>query len=111
MPLTLEGTAQAVKEPQSTEVSRRVAELRNGGYFGSVKTAVLEAEQFITDAAGNRVGVLLDLKAYGRLRQAEEDLADIRAYDTARPIALAEIVSGQFVALAAYRGRRNRKRK
>ena len=102
---------QPVKQHQPVEVSRRVAELRNGGYFGSVKTAVLEAEQFITDAAGNRVGVLLDLKAYERLRQAEEELADIRAYDTAQPIALADIASGQFVTLAAYRSRRTRKPK
>ena len=111
MPLTLEGTAQAVKEPQSTEVSRRVAELRSGGYFGSVKTAVLKAEQFITDAEGKRVGVLLDLRAYERLREAEEELADIRAYDSAQPTARAEIASGQFVTLADYRAGRTRKQK
>ena len=76
-----------------------------------MKTAVLKAEQFITDASGKRVGVLLDLRAYERLREAKEDLADIRAYDTAQPTARAEIASSQFVTLAEYRARRARKRK
>jgi hypothetical protein len=41
-----------------------------------VKTAVLKEEQFLTDAEGKRVGVLLDLRAYERLSEAEEELAD-----------------------------------
>jgi hypothetical protein len=102
-PLTLEGMAQAVKQPGSSEVSRRVAERRSGGYFERVKTAVLKAEQFVTDAEGKRVGVLLDLRAYERLREAEEELADIRAYDSAHRAVHAEIASGQFVRLAEYR--------
>jgi hypothetical protein len=109
--LTLEGTAQAVKQAQSTEVCRGVAEPRSSGYFGGVKTAVLKAEQFITDAAGKRVGVLLDLRAYERLREAEEDLADIRACDSAQPTVRAEIASGQFVTFAEYRARQTRKQK
>jgi len=76
-----------------------------------VKTAVLKAEQFITNSAGKRVGVLLDLQAYARLREAEEELADIQAYDTAQPTARAEIAAGQFVTLAGYRAARARKRK
>ena len=72
---------------------------------------MLKAEQFITDAQGKRVGVLLDLRAYERLREAEEELADIQAYDTAQPIAQAEIAAGQFVTLADYRAGRTRKRK
>jgi hypothetical protein len=76
-----------------------------------MKTAVLKAEQFITDAEGKRLGVLLDLRAYERLREAEEDLADIRAYDSAQPTTRAEITSGQFVTLAEYRAARTRKRK
>jgi hypothetical protein len=50
-----------------------------------MKAFVLKDEQFVTDAKGRPVGVLLDLKTYERLREAEEDLADIRAYDAARP--------------------------
>jgi hypothetical protein len=75
-----------------------------------VKTAVLKTEQFITDAEGKRVGVLLDLRAYERLREAEEELADLRAYDSARPTVRAEIAAGQFVTLADYRAKRTRKR-
>ena len=76
-----------------------------------MKTAVLKAEQFITDAEGKRVGVLLDLRAYERLREAEEELADIQAYDTAQPTARAEVASGQFATLGEYRAKRTRKRK
>jgi hypothetical protein len=35
-----------------------------------MKTPV-SAEQFVIDADGNRLGVLLDLKTYQRLREAE----------------------------------------
>jgi hypothetical protein len=76
-----------------------------------VKTAVLRAEQFVTDAEGKRVGVLLDLRAYERLREAQEELADIQAYDTALPTVRADIASGQFASLTAYRAKRSRKRK
>ncbi|MEI6784240.1 MAG: hypothetical protein WCQ21_25390 [Verrucomicrobiota bacterium] len=57
------------------------------------------------------MGVLLDLRAYERLREAEEQLADIRAYDKAQPAVRAEIAAGQFVTLAEYRVSRARKRK
>ena len=76
-----------------------------------MKTAALKAEQLITDAEGKRVGVLLDLRAYERLREAEEELADIQAYDKAQPAVRAEIAAGQFVSLAGYRAARTRKRK
>ena len=76
-----------------------------------MKAYALREERFVTDAAGKRVGVLLELKAYERLREAEEELEDIRAYDAARPRAAAEIASGRFVALAQYRAARSRKRK
>ena len=76
-----------------------------------MKTAALKAEQFITDAEGKRVGVLLDLRAYERLREAEEELADIQAYDKAQPAVRAEIASGHFVTLADYRAARTRKQK
>ncbi len=76
-----------------------------------MKTAVLKEEQFLTDAEGKRVGVLLDLRAYERLREAEEELADIQAYDKAQPTVRAEIASGQFETLVEYRVSRARKRK
>jgi len=65
----------------------------------------------VTDANGRRVGVLLDLAAYERLREAQEELADIQAYDVAQLKAKAEVSSGQFLALSEYRAKRTRKRK
>ncbi len=76
-----------------------------------IAVTCLREEQFLTDAEGKRVGVLLDLRAYERLREAEEQLADIRAYDKAQPAVRAEIAAGQFVTLAEYRVSRARKRK
>ena len=76
-----------------------------------MKTALLKEEQFVTDARGKRVGVLLDLKSYQRLRDAEEDLADIRAYDAVQSKVRAEMAAGQFVTLAEYQVRRSRKGK
>jgi hypothetical protein len=73
--------------------------------------AVLEKEQFIVDAAGQRVGVLLDLPTYERLREAEEELDDIRAYDSAAPRVKAEIAKGDFITLADYKKARAAKRK
>ena len=51
---------------------------------------------FITDAKGNRTGVVLDLQTYEHLRKAEEELADIQAYDSTRARAHSEIAAGQF---------------
>jgi PHD/YefM family antitoxin component YafN of YafNO toxin-antitoxin module len=73
-------------------------------------SAVLEKEQFIVDASGERVGVLLDLDTYERLREAEEDLDDIRAYDAAAPRVRAEIAKGDFVTLSDYRKARAKRK-
>ena len=67
---------------------------------------VLKDEQFVTDAKGKLVGVLLDMKTYERLREAEEDLADIRAYDAAQPKVAADLKAGQFSSLTDYRAKR-----
>ena len=75
-----------------------------------MKALVLKDEQFVTDAKGKPVGVLLDLKTYERLREAEEDLADIRAYDAARPKVAADLQAGQFSTLADYRVKRAKAR-
>ena len=37
-----------------------------------MKALLLKEEQFLTDANGKRVGVLVDLKTYERLREAED---------------------------------------
>ena len=72
---------------------------------------MLKDEQFVTDADGRRMGVLLDLRTYERLREAQEELADIQAYDTALPTVRSDIALGEFAGLAAYRAKRARKRK
>jgi len=40
--------------------------------------------QFLVDERGNRTAVVLDLRRYQELLEAEEDLDDIRAYDEAK---------------------------
>jgi PHD/YefM family antitoxin component YafN of YafNO toxin-antitoxin module len=64
------------------------------------------AERFVTDNRGKRVAVLLDLKTYERMREAQDELADIRAYDGARRSVDAEMKTGKFATLAQYRARR-----
>jgi hypothetical protein len=59
-------------------------------------------EQFVTDSQGNRVAVVLDIATYERLREAEEDLADIRAFDEAWPQAQADLKSGNVIDLDDY---------
>jgi hypothetical protein len=64
------------------------------------------SEQFVTDTDGHRVGVLIDIRTYQRLRDAEEELADIRAYDATHSGITAELKAGRFSTLAEYRTRR-----
>jgi len=78
-------------------------------YFYGMKVSTAE-EKFVTDTDGQRVGVLLDLQTYERLREAEEELSDIRAYDAARPKIAAELSAGDFTTLAGYRARRSSRR-
>ena len=74
-----------------------------------MKTMAAHAAQFLTDADGKRTGVVLDLQTYERLREAEEELAEIPAYDSARDRAHSEIAAGQYMTLAAVRAARQRK--
>jgi hypothetical protein len=74
-----------------------------------MKTATVKKEQFLTDANGKRTGVVLDLKTYEHLREAEEELADIQAYDALRDRAYSEIAAGQCATLTTYRTNRKRR--
>jgi len=47
-------------------------------------TTETEPGRFITDSAGNRIAVILDLKHYEELVQAKEELEDIHAFDEAK---------------------------
>ena len=71
-----------------------------------MKTAVHKSPQFIVNEKGEQVGVVLDLKTYEQLREAEEELADIAAYKAAAPRVHAEIARGEFVTLRQIKSRR-----
>jgi hypothetical protein len=88
-----------------------VVAIWHGRYIASMKALVLKDEQFLTDAKGKRVGVLLDVKTYEYLRRVEEELADIHAYDAARPKVAADIKAGHISLLSDYRAKRFHKRK
>jgi len=74
-----------------------------------MKVLAAKPEQFLTDAKGTLTAVVLDLQTYERLREAEEELADIQAYDSACAGAHSEIAAGKFSSLNAYRAGRGRK--
>ena len=54
---------------------------------------------------------MLDLKTYEHLCEAEEELADIQAYDALHDRAHSEIAAGQFSKLTTYRTGRKRRKK
>ena len=68
-----------------------------------MKTLAVKEEQFLTDAKGKRTGVVLDLQTYEHLPEAEEELADIQAYDALHDRAHSEIAAGQCSTLTSYR--------
>ena len=76
-----------------------------------MKTVLEEKEHFVVDASGQRVGVLLDLPTYERLREAAEDNADLHSYRAAKSRVAGEIARGDYATLADYCSKRSRKRK
>ena len=74
-----------------------------------MNVTALEAPKFVTDACGKQVGVLLTVRAYERLRNAEEELSDLQAYDSAHPKIMAEIAAGDFLPLKKFLTKRRRK--
>lgn len=61
-------------------------------------------ERYLVDETGARVGVLLDMEEYGRLLEAAEELAELRAYDEA-VAAGDEVVSFEQAIAEIERGR------
>ena len=55
-------------------------------------------ERYLTDERGERVGVVLDLDDYRRLRDEVEELESIRAYDAAKSAGEAPIPFAQALA-------------
>jgi len=76
-----------------------------------MKSAMTERKQFIVDASGKPVGVLLDFSTYERLREAAEDKADLRAYRAAKTRVAAQIARGDYVTAEEYRNKNSRKAK
>jgi hypothetical protein len=74
-----------------------------------MKAPGTKQEQFLTNARGKRTGVVLDLQTYEHLLEAEEELADLRAYDASRHRAHSEIAAGEYSTLTTYRSSRQRK--
>jgi hypothetical protein len=74
-----------------------------------MKSATTSAPRFVTDAKGRQVGVLLDMKAYRRMLEAQEELEDIAAYDAARPRVMAELAKGDFMTITEFIAKRGSK--
>ena len=55
-------------------------------------------EQYLVDAEGNRIKVVLDVADYQRLLEALEELDDLRAYDEAKASADEAIPLEQAIA-------------
>lgn len=67
-----------------------------------MKSATLKAPQFVTDEKGRQIGVLLNLKTYQILREAQEELEDIAVYDAARPKVMKELANGDFMTITEF---------
>jgi hypothetical protein len=78
--------------------------------FRGMKSLVLHEQAFVTDAQGKRVAVMLDLKTYHRLCEAEEELTEVHAYDTANPKVAADVRAGRITSLAEYAAKRSRRK-
>lgn len=68
-----------------------------------MKTLAREPAQFVTDARGNRVAVMLDIAAYEQLLEAAEESSCVRSYEAAKPVVEAELKAGEFTTLKQYR--------
>ena len=74
-----------------------------------MKRLAEKQEQFVTDSRGKKIGVILDLETYRRLLEAEEDLADIEAYDKAAPAVHVSVAKGDFITLSELKGTHRKK--
>ena len=62
--------------------------------------------QYITDHAGRRVAVVLDVKTYEKMQDELDDYYCKRAYEKAKPVTDAEIKSGEFLTIEELIARR-----
>ncbi len=68
-------------------------------------------KKYLTDEAGKRVGVIVDLKTFERIEDELDELACIRAYDKAKPEAGAAVQRGDYVTLEEYLAKRKSKKR
>jgi len=64
-----------------------------------MKRTTRRRKEFLADATGEKVAVVLDLQSYKELLESAEELADIAAYHTAKPIVQKELEAGKFCTL------------
>ena len=64
-----------------------------------MKTLAREPQQYVVDAHGNRVAVMLDIASYEQLLEAAEEVSCVRDYDAAKPVVEAELKAGEFTTL------------
>ena len=77
--------------------------------FSGMKTAVGKAPQFIVNEKGKQIGVLLDMKTYQRLIEAEEELVDQIVYDHAKAAARDDLKNGRTISIQDYIASRKNK--
>jgi hypothetical protein len=62
--------------------------------------------EYVLDAKGNRVGIILDIPTYEKLMEALEELEDIRDFDEHTKKAEAEFKRKDYVTLDEYKRER-----
>lgn len=67
--------------------------------------------QYITDHAGRRIGVVVDLKTFEQIEEELDELACIRAYDAAKPEVDAAMKRGDHMTIQEYIAKRAAKKK
>ena len=66
----------------------------------------IKKRQYLTNLAGKRVGVILDMKTFQKMQDELDDYYCKRAYDKAKPVTDAEIKRGEFATLDDLMARR-----
>lgn len=74
-----------------------------------MKTLACEPQQYVVNARGQRVAVMLDLNTYEQLLEAADEANCIRAYAAAKPVVEAELKAGEFTTLQEYKTARARR--
>jgi len=71
----------------------------------------VKRKSYLTDDAGKRVAVVLDMKTFEQIEDELDELACIQAYDKAKPETDAAISRGDYITLEEYLAKHNKKRK